>query len=145
MTMTTDDSSTGPTTAATRDHRQAEIHAWCMAAFGDHDALFIPQRGLRLVEEAIETAQACGCDPVLLHRLIDHVYSKPVGELPQELGGLGVTMLALAAAAGVSADAAELCEVARVKSKPLSHFAGRNEAKIAAGFHVSVARQSYID
>jgi NTP pyrophosphatase (non-canonical NTP hydrolase) len=119
-----------------RDRRQAETHAWCVAAFGDHDARSIPQRGLRLVEEAIEVAQACGCDPALLHRLIDHVYAKPVGELGQELGGLGVTLLGLAGAAGISADEAERQEVARVRAKPLSHFAARNAAKRAAGFHV---------
>lgn len=122
-----------------RDRRQAETHAWCVAAFGDHDAWSIPQRGLRLVEEAIETAQACGCDPAMLHRLIDHVYAKPVGELAQELGGLGVTLLGLAHAAGISADEAERREVARVRSKPLSHFAARNAAKRAAGFHVDKA------
>ena len=99
MTTTSKDVSTTPAPASTRDLRQAEVQAWCVSAFGDHDALFIPQRGLRLFEEAIETAQACGCDSALLHRLIDHVYAKPLGELPQELGGLGVTMLALAAAA----------------------------------------------
>lgn len=119
----------------TRDQRQADVHAWCVAAFGDHDARSIPQRGLRLVEEAIETAQACGCDAAMLHRLIDHIYAKPVGELGLELGGLGVTMLALAEAAGFSADAAEVNEIQRVTSKPLGHFAARNAAKKAAGFN----------
>ena len=141
MTTTTDNGFTAPTDLTSRDQRQADVQAWCVAAFGNHDALFIPQRGLRLVEEAIETAQACGCDPALLHRLIDHIYAKPVGDLTQELGGLGVTILALAAAAGVSADAAEASELARVKTKSLSHFAARNAAKSAAGFHVPEAPQ----
>jgi NTP pyrophosphatase (non-canonical NTP hydrolase) len=124
-----------------RDHRQAETHAWCVAAFGDYDARSIPQRGLRLVEEAIELAQACGCDPAMLHRLIDHVYAKPVGELRQELGGLGVTLLALAQATGLSADDAEVREIERVRAKPLAHFAARNAAKKAAGFHVSATER----
>lgn len=124
------------TSRSVRDRRQSDTHAWCVAAFGDHDARSVPQRGLRLAEEAIETAQACGCDPAMLHRLIDHVYAKPVGELPQELGGLGVTLLALAEAAGISADEAEQHELLRVRAKPLSHFAARNAAKKAAGFHV---------
>lgn len=119
-----------------RDRRQRQTHAWCVAAFGDHDARSIAQRGLRLAEEAIETAQACGCDAAMLHRLVDHVYAKPVGELDQELGGLGVTLLALAQAAGLSADRAEHRELERVMAKPLEHFAARNEAKKSAGFHV---------
>lgn len=123
-----------------RDRRQVQTHAWCLAAFGDHDARSVQQRGIRLAEEAIETAQACGCDPAMLHRLIDHVYAKPVGELAQELGGLGVTLLALAEAAGLSADQAERREVQRVLAKPLAHFAARNAAKKAAGFHTSAAK-----
>jgi len=127
---------------ADRDRRQADTHAWCVAAFGDHAARSIPQRGLRLMEEAIETAQACGCDPAMLHLLIDHVYAKPVGGLREELGGLGVTVLALAEAAGLSADDAESREVERVRAKPLAHFAERNAAKKAAGFHVSATGQA---
>ena len=73
----------------------------------------------------------------MLHRLIDHVYAKAVGELGQEVGGLGVTLLALAEAAGISADAAELREIERVRSKPLAGFSARNAAKKAAGFHTS--------
>lgn len=130
------------TLLADRNRRQADTHEWCVAAFGDHDARSIPQRGLRLMEEAIETAQACGCDATMLHRLIDHVYARPVGELAQELGGLGVTLLALAEAAGLSAEDAELREIARVKAKPLAHFAARNAAKTAAGFHVSAPGQT---
>ena len=141
MTTTANDVCTAPMTLISRDQRQADVQAWCVATFGNHDALFVPQRGLRLVEVAIETAQACGCDPALIHSPIDHIYAKPVGDLPQELGGLGVTILALAGAAGVSADAAEASEFARVKAKPLSHFAARNAAKTAAGFHVADARQ----
>lgn len=121
---------------AERDRRQADTHAWCVAVFGDHDDRSIPQRGLRMMEEAIEAAQSCGCDPAMLHRLIDHVYGRPVGEIQQELGGLGVTLLALAEAAGLSADDAESHELARVMGKPLAHFAERNAAKKAAGFHV---------
>jgi NTP pyrophosphatase (non-canonical NTP hydrolase) len=134
--LSTSASDEAPDLSCGRDRRQAETHAWCVAAFGDHDARSIPQRGLRLMEEAIETAQACGCDPAMLHRLIDHVYAKPVDELHKELGGLGVTLLGLAEAAGMSADEAERREIARVMGKPLSHFAARNAAKTAAGFHV---------
>lgn len=119
-----------------RDRRQGDTHAWCVAAFGDHDARSIPQRGLRMMEEAIERAQACGCEPAMLHLLIDHVYAKPVGGPQEELGGLGVTVLARAQAAGLSAGDAESREVERVRAKPLAHFVARNAAKKAAGFHV---------
>lgn len=118
----------------TRFMRQSTVAQWCRAAFGEEQASSIEQRGLRLAEEAIEAAQAAGCDPATLHKLIDHIFAQPVGELGQELGGVGVCLLALADAGGFDADHEERREVDRVLSKPLAHFAARNAAKNAAGF-----------
>lgn len=117
-----------------RDRRQAEVFAWVQAAFTREQARSLPQRGLRLLEEAIEAFQAVGGDPGFAHRLVDYVYSRPVGDLTQELGGVSIGILALAAAAGVSADEAERVEAERVLAKPLEYFRKRNEVKSAAGF-----------
>jgi NTP pyrophosphatase (non-canonical NTP hydrolase) len=87
-----------------------------------------------MMEEAIELAQAAGTDKAMIHKLVDFVYDRPVGEIGNELGGLGVTMLALANAAGFDADAAEAKEVRHILSKPLAHYTKRNAAKNAAGF-----------
>lgn len=119
---------------AVRDHRQAKIFTWTQAAFTVEQATSLPQRGLRLLEEAVEAYQAVGGDPAMAHRLVDFVFSRPVGELGQELGGISVCLLALAAAAGLSADAEEQREVARVLAKPVEEFQRRNAAKNAAGF-----------
>jgi hypothetical protein len=89
-----------------------------------------------MFEEAAEGAQAAGCDREMAHLLIDHVWDRPVGKLSQELGGIGVTVLALAEAAGLDADQCERDETARVLAKPLEHFAKRNQAKNDAGFNV---------
>lgn len=123
-------------TATRRLDRQSSVHKWCREAFGDDHAKSIEQRGIRLAEEAIEAAQAAGCNREMVHRLVDHVFDRPVGDLAQEIGGVGVTLLALAQAATIDADAEEIREFARVLSKPLSHFAARNAAKNAAGFNV---------
>lgn len=119
-----------------RSTLQSMVYDWCVRAFGDNHARSIEQRGIRLAEEAIETAQAAGCQREMLHRLVDYVFDRPVGELQQEIGGVGVTLLALSAAAAVDADYAERKEITRVLSKPLEHFAARNAAKNAAGFDV---------
>lgn len=117
-----------------RDKRQLRIFEWTKAAFSVEEATSIPQRGLRLLEEAIEAAQACGVDRDTADRMVDYVYGRPAGELYQELGGVGVCVLALSAAAGLSADDEEEREVERVLAKPLEHFAKRNQAKNSAGF-----------
>jgi NTP pyrophosphatase (non-canonical NTP hydrolase) len=120
--------------AVTRDHRQQQVAEWCAAAFGaDHQAS-VPQRGLRMLEEAIEAYQATTGNAETAHRLIDYIFAKEPGELRQELGGVGITVLALAAAAGLSADDAEASELARVLAKPLAWFHARNKVKNDAGF-----------
>lgn len=120
-----------------RSARQTQVARWCAAAFGASHARSLPQRGVRLAEEAIEAAQAAGVDRDMLHRLVDHVYSRPPGELGQEIGGVGITLLALADAAGLDAEAQEGREWLRIESLPLEHFAKRNAAKDAAGFNAS--------
>ena len=119
-----------------RNQRQADVFAWAQAAFTVEQATSLPQRGLRLLEEAIEAFQATGGDPGMAHRLVDYVFARPVGELRQELGGVGIGVLALAAAAGMSADEVERFEVERVLGRPLEHFQRRNAEKNAAGFLV---------
>lgn len=121
---------------AIRRHRQERVHAWCVEAFGAASAVSVPELGLRLAEEALEAAQAAGVDVAQMHRLVDYVYARPVGVLEQELGGVGLTALALASAAGLDADRAEQCELERVLSKPPGYCAARNRAKVAAGFGI---------
>lgn len=117
-----------------RDRRQTVVAEWCAAAFGTGQASSVPQRGIRLLEEAIEAYQACGCDPAMAHKMVDFVFGRPTGTIRQELGGVGVTTLALASAAGISAEDAEADEVARVLAKPLAYFTARNQKKNDEGF-----------
>lgn len=123
-----------------RSDRQVLVASWCAAAFGSDHASSLPQRGIRLAEEAIEAAQAAGCDADMVHKLVDYVYARPVGELGQELGGVGITLLALANAAGLSAEGEEAREFSRIMDKPLHHFTARNAAKDAAGFDATARR-----
>jgi hypothetical protein len=112
-------------TETTRDDRQATIARWTIEAFGQEQAISIEQRALRLLEEAVELAQACGVPVDMAHKLVEYVFS-----------GVSVTVLALAAAAGLSAEAEEVREVERVLSKGTAHFAARNKAKCDAGFYI---------
>jgi len=120
-----------------RDQRQEMVAIWARAAFGEAESSSIPQRGLRLLEEAIEAFQACGGDEAIAHKLVAFVFARPSGTVSQELGGVAVTALALAAAAGLSADEEECREIHRVINKPLREFTERNANKNAAGFLVA--------
>jgi len=122
-----------------RDHRQEMIASWAERAFGRDEATSVPHRGLRLLEEAVEAFQACGGDEATAHKLVTFVFGRPPGAVGQELGGVAVTVLALAAAAGLSAEEEECREVHRVLSKPLRGFTERNASKNAAGFKLTAA------
>ncbi len=125
-----------------RDQRQGMIADWAKKAFGEVEATSLPQRGLRLLEEAIEAFQACGGDEEIAHKLVAFVFARPKGTVAQELGGVAVTTLALAAAAGLSADEEERREVHRVLSKPPREFTERNASKNAAGFKIEAPRRN---
>ena len=122
---------------AERDMRQRMVTNWAREAFGHDQATSVPQRGLRLLEEAIEAFQASGGDEAMAHKLVTFVFARPPGTVGQELGGVAVTVLLLAAAAGLSADEEECREIHRVLSKPVSEFTERNANKNAAGFKIS--------
>lgn len=117
-----------------RDKRQTVMITWGQKAFGTDETMSVEQRGYRHAEEALEAAQSAGCARDKLHKLVDHICDRPPGALNQEIGGSGITLLMLAAAAGLSADAEEEREMERVLAKPIEHFTARNKAKNEAGF-----------
>lgn len=117
-----------------RLRRQHEAMRWAIECFGMEEASSQEQRGLRHAEEAIELAQAVGCDAATLHKLIDHIYSNPPGSIDRELGGSGLTLILLADACGRSADQTEADELTRVLAKSREHFTERNHGKNVLGF-----------
>ena len=127
-----------PQPQSQRDERQKIIGAWAIACFTKREARSIPQRGIRLQEESTETFQACGGTREQAHAVVDYVFDRPSGSISQEMGGVGVTLLALGEAIGVSADECEAKEVDRVLSKPTEHFAARNKQKNDAGLSAPI-------
>lgn len=117
-----------------RSRRQRKVQDWAFRCFGVTASADPRHRGLRMLEEAIELYQAVDGDAGQAHALVDHVFARPKGQPVQELGGVGVTVLALAAALGLDADVAEQDEVARLLALDPAHFRDRDAAKAAAGF-----------
>lgn len=121
------------------DDLQIRVGEWAKKAFGVEEAGSKTQRGIRLLEEAIELYQACGADRVMAHRLVDFVFGRPPGDINQEIGGVGITLLALAEAVECNADEEIFAEAERIFAKPPQYFAERNAAKNAAGFRAVTA------
>lgn len=61
--------------------------------------------------------QACDTTADEAHALVDYVYSRPVGEPSQEVGGVMLTLAALCLANGLDMEAAGATELDRVRSK----------------------------
>lgn len=116
-----------------RDYRQSEVGTWILRCFGWDVAMNRRERVSRLLEEAVELAQAENLPIAEADRILRHVYAKPPGDPAQEVGGVSITLLGYCAAAGLSADQCEYLELHRVLSLPPDHFRKRQNAKALAG------------
>ena len=110
----------------------SDILKWAVETFGPC-ALDRHERARRVVEEAVEVAQAQGVDPAELHLIVERASSRPTGEIEQEIGGLIVTLEALAANIGVDLGAAKLREWTRVTSRPREWWQRKHGEKVVAG------------
>jgi len=116
-----------------RTQRQSAILEWANATFGEATASNKGERIRRFAEEAIEMAQAVGLDKQALHDIIDHVYAKPAGNIAQEIGQVGVSLLALVENLGISAEEEEFKEFDRITSLPSGYWQARQNAKAEKG------------
>jgi hypothetical protein len=97
---------------------QAGVADWMMACFGAEISEDRLERGDRFIEEALELAQTVpGFTADRAHALVDYVFSRPVGEPHQEVGGVMVTLAALCNTCGMSIDESARRELARVWTK----------------------------
>jgi hypothetical protein len=116
-----------------RTYRQAQVSSWVQSTWGYAVATSRQERAMRLLEEAIELVQAEHIHMSRVFSLAKHVYSKPVGNPAQEVGGISITLLAYCNALGINADDTERQELERVLSLPAEHFRERQAKKAAAG------------
>lgn len=94
---------------------QRRVGTWVQACFGAKVSQDIQQRGDRLLEETLELLQATGYDTARVPVLTQYVFSRPIGEPRQEMGGVMVTLAAFGNAAGLDMFGAGLEELERVE------------------------------
>lgn len=112
--------------------RQRQILAWAKQTFGP-TAGNADERAARLVEEAIECGQAAGLGKDVVARILERVYSRPVGELGREIGGTGMTLEAFAEVAGYSVNDEVDREFARVLGIDREAFRMKHHDKVMDG------------
>lgn len=79
---------------------QLRVRSWMFACFGPLIPFDKMERNHRFLEEALELVQAAECTKEEALALVKYVYGRPKGELHQEIGGVMVTLAALADAHG---------------------------------------------
>lgn len=100
------DNSTGDWALKPYQHR---VNGWMMECFSMEVCRDKMERNHRFLEEALELVQSNGCTASEAHQLVDYTFSRPVGEIKQECGGVMVTLAALCLASDI--DMAECGEV----------------------------------
>jgi hypothetical protein len=136
---------------------QLRVLDWMKACFVRPDALDRHQRAFRFIEEALELVQAIGTSKEDVLRLVDYTYGRPPGEPAQEIGGVGLTLAAIATAEGLDQSVCEEQELTRciantekIRAKdlakpqrsPLPGFSGEPSENWQ---HIAGARQLEID
>lgn len=95
---------------------QRRVASWMDSCFeGNLDIINdVDERNARFLEEAIELVQANGFSEEQTQLITKYVYGRPKGEPSQEIGGVMVTLAALANPLGHSIEAASETELARI-------------------------------
>lgn len=96
---------------------QYRVKSWLIECFGREVANDRAERNHRFLEEALELVQSTGCTRDEALQLVDYVYSRPVGDPRQEVGGVMTTLAALCCAHGFDMYSAAETELARVWTK----------------------------
>jgi NTP pyrophosphatase (non-canonical NTP hydrolase) len=101
--------------------------------FGN-SSLSIRERCRRFLEEALELVQACGISQDEAQAILDYVYKRSKGEVSQEIGGVMVSLFALADIVKYDAMECASIELDRIESPEVQvKCREKQRAKVEAG------------
>lgn len=93
---------------------QKRVREWVLACFGKQIADDKNERNERFLEESLELVQSAGMTKEQARNLVDYVFSRPVGELKQEVGGVSITFDALCSAHEIDREDCAESELERI-------------------------------
>lgn len=96
---------------------QTRVNEWMQKCFGAEISEDKIERNHRFLEEALELVQSNGCSKSEAYQLVDYVFSRPVGEIEQECGGVMVTLAALCLANRIDMQDCGNVELSRIWEK----------------------------
>ncbi|HFF6216643.1 hypothetical protein [Stenotrophomonas maltophilia] len=114
---------------------QAGVAEWMGQCFLPSLYSNMTERGDRLLEEVLELLQAHGYDKARVPTLVDYVFSRPVGDPAQEVGGVMVTLAGYCWVAGLDMHVHGHAELARISHpEVMAKIRAKQEAKNALHF-----------
>lgn len=116
-----------------RARRQQVVFGWVERVFGASIANNVIERATRVLEEAVEVAQAAGIARETAIRVVNRCFGRDVGNVEDEVANLSITLLALCATLKVDAETLERDEIERILAIPDSHMRDRQARKFDAG------------
>ena len=109
---------------------QERVGDWCVECFGKTTAEDVTERNWRFLEEALELVQSLGGDADAAHQLVDYVFGREIGEPPQEVGGVMVTLAALTFANRIPLSEAAHAELTRItRPEMMEKIRGKHASK----------------
>ncbi len=96
---------------------QSRVQPWMMACFGPEISADKLERSDRFIEEALELVQSGYYPKERVLALVDYVYGRDKGEMPQEVGGVMITLAAFCLAHDIDMHEAGETELARIWTK----------------------------
>lgn len=123
---------------------EARVAEWVNTRIGP-EHMHPRERAMRLLEEAVELAQAEGIAYDQVDRQVAHVYSRPAGEPAQEAAGVAVCLLGWCAATGNRLNDLALAEIERIEAKPIEQIRGSLARKADADLVTAVPVSSPSD
>lgn len=121
---------------------QANVGLWIEKAFIHSLYSDTQERGDRLLEEVLELLQSKGYDPSRVATLVNYVFNRPVGDTPQEVGGVMITLAAYCHVANVNMHNCGWVELERINQpEVLEKIRKKQEAKNALHFDTPLPGQ----
>ncbi len=117
--------------------REDRARLWVTRCFGK-EAMSPHERACRLLEEAIELAQAEGVDRQLIELSVAYIYERPPGDLIREGGGVALGLYGWAASRAVTVTTLFNREIRRIEAKSVDHFRARQKVKADAGMSMKL-------
>jgi len=91
------------------------MREWVCATFGTEIFYDQHERGSRQLEESVELSQAMGMSEEQVREIVFRVYSRPPGEVNQEIAGVALTLIALTESRRLSLGGLILQELKRIE------------------------------